>query len=110
MRQERKAWTNTTAACPKPQSTISLNRGRREVLLAAKFSVAALDQADVEQLLSNDLCSVDGTLIEAWTSMRRFRRRDDEDKPPSPGRNGEHGLARGSACRLSPRSIAGARF
>jgi hypothetical protein len=37
---------------------------RREVPLAAKFFVAALDQAEVKQLLSNSHFSVDGTLIE----------------------------------------------
>jgi hypothetical protein len=43
---------------------------RREVPLAAKFFVAALDQAEVKQFLSNDRFSVDGTFIEMWASMK----------------------------------------
>ena len=57
--------------------------------VAAKFFGAVLDQAEVKQLLSNDHFSVDGTLIEAWASIKSFRRKDGKDKPPGPGRNGE---------------------
>jgi hypothetical protein len=32
---------------------------------------------------------VDGTLIQAWASMKSFRRKDGQDQPPSGGRNGE---------------------
>jgi hypothetical protein len=32
---------------------------------------------------------VDGTLIEAWASLKSFRAKDGSDEPPSPGRNGE---------------------
>ncbi len=46
----------------------------------------------MKQLLSNDHFSVDGTLIEAWASMKSFHRKDGNDKPPSPGRNGERGF------------------
>jgi len=60
--------------------------------VAAKFFGAVLDQAEVKQLLSNDHFSVDGTLIEAWASMKSFRRKDGNDKPPGPGRNGERGF------------------
>jgi transposase len=60
--------------------------------VAAKFFAAVLEQAEVKQLLSNDHFSVDGTLIEAWASMKSFRRKDGQDKPPDPGRNGERGF------------------
>src|SRR6476469_4778638 len=60
--------------------------------VAAKFFGAVLDQAEVKQLLSNDHFSVDGTLIEAWASMKSFRRKDGKDQPPGPGRNGERGF------------------
>jgi transposase len=60
--------------------------------VAAKFFIAVLDQAEVKQLLSNDHFSVDGTLIEAWASMKSFRRKDGKDQPPDPGRNGERGF------------------
>ena len=32
---------------------------------------------------------MDGTLIQAWASMKSFRRKDGNDEPPAPGRNGE---------------------
>jgi len=38
--------------------------------MAAKFLAAALAQPEVKKLLSSDHFSVDGTLIEAWASMR----------------------------------------
>src|ERR1700753_4374465 len=31
----------------------------------------------------------DGTLIQAWASMKSFRRKDGNEEPPAPGRNGE---------------------
>jgi len=40
---------------------------------------------------------VDGTLVEAWASMKSFRAKDGSDEPPAPGRNGErdfHGQTR----------------
>jgi hypothetical protein len=43
-------------------------------------------------LPSNDHFSVDGTLIEAWSSMKSFRRNDGKDKPSGPSRNGERGF------------------
>lgn len=57
--------------------------------VAAKFFAAILEQAEVKKLLSDDHFSVDGTLIEAWASMKSFRRKDGKDEPPDPGRNGE---------------------
>jgi transposase len=57
--------------------------------VAAKFFAAVLNQSEVKKLLSTDHFSVDGTLIEAWASMKSFRRKDGKDEPPGPGRNGE---------------------
>jgi hypothetical protein len=57
--------------------------------VAAKFMAAVLGQARVQRLLSDDHFSVDGTLIEAWASMKSFRRKDGKDEPPDSGRNGE---------------------
>src|SRR5213596_3384083 len=57
--------------------------------VAVKFMTAVLNQARVKELLSNDHFSVDGTLIEAWASMKSFRRKDGSDEPPDAGRNGE---------------------
>jgi transposase len=57
--------------------------------VAAKFFAAVLQQGEVRKLLSDDHFSVDGTLIEAWASMKSFRRKDGKDEPPGPGRNSE---------------------
>jgi len=46
-------------------------------------------QEPVKALLSDDHFSVDGTLIEAWASMKSFRPKDGSGEPPAPGRNGE---------------------
>ncbi|MDT7530054.1 IS5 family transposase [Sphingopyxis sp. SE2] len=60
-------------------STFSKNRERLLAGdVAAKFLCAILDQARVRKLLSRDHFSVDGTLVEAWASMKSFRPRDDE--------------------------------
>ena len=55
--------------------------------VAARFLQAVLQGARVRRLLSDEHFSVDGTLIEAWASMKSFRRTDDDDAPP--GRNAE---------------------
>jgi transposase len=57
--------------------------------VAAKFLNAVLGQARVKALLSDDHFSVDGTLIEAWASIKSFRPKDGSDGPPGPGRNAE---------------------
>ena len=48
-----------------------------------------LNLPEVRGLLSDEHFSVDGTLIQAWASMKSFRRKDGADQPPGPGRNGE---------------------
>ena len=50
---------------------------------------AILNLPQVKDLLSDEHFSVDGTLIQAWASMKSFRRKDGTDEPPAPGRNGE---------------------
>jgi hypothetical protein len=57
--------------------------------IAAQFMAAVLHQERVKALLSDEHFSVDGTLIEAWASMKRFRSKDGSGEPPAPGRNGE---------------------
>jgi len=47
---------------------------------------------------------VDGTLIEAWASMKSFRPKDGSGEPPAPGRNGErdfHGEKRSNETHAS---------
>src|SRR5436309_8506141 len=72
-------------------STFSKNRDRLlEGEIAAKFLNALLAQPKVKRLLSSDHFSVDGTLIEAWASIKSFRRKDGSDKDQDgPGRNAE---------------------
>jgi hypothetical protein len=50
-------------------------------------SLLALPQ--VKRLLSSEHFSVDGTLIEAWASMKSFRPKDGSGEPPADRRNGE---------------------
>jgi transposase len=71
-------------------STFSKNRDRLlDADVAVKFMAAVLAHREVKPLLSNDHFSVDGTLVEAWASLKSFRAKDGSDEPPSPGRNGE---------------------
>jgi len=58
--------------------------------IAAKFLRAVLVQPKVTRLISSDHFSVDGTLTEAWASIKSFRRKDgNDDDPQGPGRNAE---------------------
>jgi transposase len=72
-------------------STFSKNRDRLlEGEIAAKFLAAVLAQPKVKRLLSSEHFSVDGTLIEAWASIKSFRRKDgSDDDREGPGRNAE---------------------
>lgn len=49
--------------------------------VAARFLSAILAQPRVRRLLSSNHFSVDGTLVEAWASMKSFRPRDELDRP-----------------------------
>ena len=57
--------------------------------VAAKFLAAVLGQPRVKRLLSSEHFSVDGTLIEAWASMKSFKPRDGSDEPPAAGGGGD---------------------
>lgn len=71
-------------------SSFSKNRDRLlEADVAREFLSVLLGLGQVKRLLSADHFSVDGTLIEAWASMKSFRPRDGSGDPPGPGRNGE---------------------
>ena len=97
-------------------STFSKNRERLlEGDIAAKLLSAVLSQPRVKRLLSTDHFSVDGTLVEAWASMKSFRPkslcsgedpRNGSDEPPTPGggRNREadfHGQRRSNETHAS---------
>jgi transposase len=72
-------------------STFSKNRDR---LLggdvAARFLAEVLNRPQVRRLLSAEHFSVDGTLVEAWASMKSFRRKDAGDEDASSGDGGRN--------------------
>jgi transposase len=51
--------------------------------IAAKFFTSILNLPQVRKLLSSEHFSVDGTLIEAWASMKSFVPKDEGGDPPS---------------------------
>jgi transposase len=74
--------------------------------IAAKFLAAVLAQPKVNKLLSADHFSVDGTLIEAWASMKSVKAKDGSGEPPAQGggRNAEanfHGQKRSNDTHAS---------
>jgi hypothetical protein len=72
--------------------------------IASSFLAAILADPQVRPLLSSEHFSVDGTLIEAWASMKSFRPKDGSGEPPDPGRNGErnfHGEKRSNETHAS---------
>jgi len=56
--------------------------------IAAKFMVGVLNLPQIRRLLSSEHFSVDGTLIEAWASMKSFVPKDESGKPPSANSGG----------------------
>jgi len=95
-------------------STFCKNRDRLlEAEIAAKFLTGIIKHRQVSRLLSRDHFSVDGTLIDAWASMKSFRAKDDsaggnDDGGPGPfdrpGRNQTrdfHGRRRSNASHAS---------
>ncbi len=79
-------------------STFSKNRDRLLAGdVAAKFLAAVLGQPRVKRLLSSEHFSVDGTLIEAWASMKSFKPRDGSDEPPASGGGGDREVGSAAA-------------
>ncbi|MFT3725225.1 MAG: IS5 family transposase [Hyphomonadaceae bacterium] len=76
---------------PWDHSSFSTNRDRLlEGDIAAKLLATILAQPKVKRLLSSDHFSVDGTLIDAWASIKSFRKKDGGDQDgDGPGRNAE---------------------
>jgi transposase len=88
-------------------SSFSKNRDRLlEGEIAAKFLAAVVAQPRVKRLLSSDHFSVDGTLLEAWASIKSFRRKDGGDNDaPGPGRNAERNFHKEKRSNETHRSI-----
>src|SRR5919112_1645294 len=87
-------------------TTFSKNRDRLlQGDIAAAFFDAVVDQARQANLLSDEHFTVDGTLLDAWASLKSFRRTDDgptapPDDPGNPTIN-FHGESRRNDTHLS---------
>lgn len=70
-------------------TTFTHNRDRLlEHEVAEAFLAATVEEASRQRLLSEDHFSVDGTLLQAWASLKSFRPKDGQDPPAgSSGRN-----------------------
>jgi transposase len=63
------------------RSTFTKNRERMlKHEVTAQFFVAVVAQAREASLMSSEHFSVDGTLIQAWGSLKSFRPKDDDDQ------------------------------
>jgi transposase len=86
-------------------TVFTYNRDRLlEADVAREFLSALLSLEAVKGLLSSEHFSVDGTLIDAWASMKSFRPKDGSGEPPGPGRNGArdfHGEKRSNDTHAS---------
>jgi transposase len=73
--------------------------------IAERFFERVLAQARARDLLSDEHFTVDATLIEAWASLKSFRRKDGGDEPPpdDPGNPtvNFHGERRSNATHAS---------
>jgi transposase len=95
-------------------SVFSKNRDRLlDGEIAAKFLAAVLTQPRIKRLLSSDHFSVDGTLVEAWASMKSLKPRGggDSDPPAGGGRNTEvdHLTRWQATLARTARNLLGAR-
>ncbi len=89
-------------------SSFSRNRDRLlELDVAGQFFIAVVDQARAAGLMSNEHFTVDGSLIEAWASIKSVRPRDekpeDREPPDDPGNPtvNFHGEKRSNATHVS---------
>lgn len=73
--------------------------------VARRFLLQLVEEARRQDLISSDHFSVDGTLLEAWASLKSLRPRDSDDEgPPDGGRNPSvdyHGERRKNATHVS---------
>ena len=91
-------------------STFSKNRDRLlESDIARGLFDAILAQAEARDLTSDEHFTVDGTLIEAWASLKSVRAKDGSDDPPEGGGRhpaGSSPIRMNRALILSPGCIA----
>lgn len=82
------------------------NRDRLlEADVARDFLAALIALPKVKRLLSDEHFTVDGTLIEAWASMKSFRPKDGSGEPPGPGRNGGRNFRREKRSNVTHASV-----
>ena len=64
-------------------TTFTKNRDRLlEAAVAKEFLAQVVEQARVAGLISDEHFTVDGTLLEAWASLKSFQPKDKQDGPP----------------------------
>jgi transposase len=81
-------------------SVFCKNRDRLlEAEISAKFLTGIVEHRAVSALLSRDHFSVDGTLIDAWASMKSFRPKTDGDAAAGNDDDDDGGLAGGNVER-----------
>src|SRR5215469_12049732 len=88
-------------------SSFSKNRDRLLAgEIAARFLAAVLSQPRIKRLLSSEHFSVDGTLIEAWASMKSFKPKEPPDggAPSGGGRNAPADFKRQKRSNATHRS------
>ena len=87
-------------------SSFTKNRDRLlDGEIVPKFLAAVLAQPRVRRLMSSAHFSVDGTLIEAWASIKSFRRIDGGDNDPQGGgRNAERSFRKEKRSNETHRS------
>jgi len=84
-------WFLDMAMDEKPWVPTVFTKNKERLLkgqIAQHFLAAVVDQARKQGLLSHEHFTVDGTLVEAWASIKSFRPKDDPPQGPI-GRNEE---------------------
>ena len=90
-----------------PFDPTSFTKNRQRLLeqdVAVQVLAGVVEEARRQKLLSEDHFSVDGTLMEAWASLKSVQPKDDDDPPRGGGRNREanfHGQRRTNATHAS---------
>ena len=75
---------------PFAATTFSKNRERLlEAEASRAFFAEVVAEARRRRLLSDDHFTVDGTLLEAWASLKSYRPRDEQEPPAAGGRNAQ---------------------
>jgi transposase len=68
-------------------SSFTKNRDRQfEAGLAKEFLAQVVVQAGAKGLTSDEHCTVDGTLLEAWASLKSFQRKEGHTANHNPGK------------------------